>query len=104
MPTVYSTQFALVSVTTGGPYTVYTVPTGKVAVVRSVTMGTYVAGAAHLEVAIDGAYPICSFDVAVTFTGEPVNMRHVLNAGDTIQVVNVTGDWVGVISGYLLDA
>ena len=102
MASIYSTKLAEVSVTTGGPYTVYTAPSGATVVVRCITAAIYVAGASVAYFSIGGSYPLCGVSESVAFVSTPVNMRHVLNPGDTIVVSNVTGDWLALISGYVL--
>lgn len=105
MASVYSTSIAhgIRSGTTNA--VVYTVPSGQVLVVRCVTLYCYAGGAASAGVTYADGSRLATADIAGATGGlGPLDLRHVLNAADTLFVFTTAGDWTYAISGYLLDA
>lgn len=104
MPTIYSTKFAAGSQTAGTSSAVFTVPVGKIAVVRSISLAPQAGPTTQCAVNDFGNGEIFTvhggnqYDT-LTWTG-----RAVMNAGDVIQIDAIAGTWSYHVSGYLLDA
>lgn len=105
MASVYSVSIAHGTLTGSTLGVVYTVPAGQVLVVRCVTFMCYSGGPGSAGVTYPDGSRLVEADVA-GFSGAfgPVDLRHVLDAGDTLSVFTTAGDWTYAISGYLLDA
>lgn len=102
MAFIYSTRFALGAAAASGPTLLYTVPTGKVAVIRSTRVICAVAtGSFELVLNSVAAYFVGAGMTALTNAAD--EGRHVLNEGDTIELTVLSGTVAYVISGYLLE-
>ena len=103
MASVYSVRLADGNESSAGSGTAYTAPTGVVIVVRCLTVVTFpgttfggiyrTASVAYLAGLIGGA------DLAIA----TINLRHVLNAGETLTWQFQGGGGTWIISGYSLD-
>lgn len=105
MPSVYSTLFYGALASSAGTTVAYTVPVGKVAILRDADIVAAGAGAGvFLQ---EGTTPVTFY-----FTGAPTGFqwyewrgRQVFDAGMTIVVGRFDAQTYGVrLSGYLLDA
>lgn len=108
MSAVYSVQFYADQITAGGTATLATVPAGMVWVVRDITLGnvaTTATGPVSITAVGTGSpasiarWATIEAAAAVYWTG-----RHVLNAGDLLNVYNNTGNMSVFVSGYQLSA
>jgi len=104
MPTIYSTKFYAGTQAAGAQVSVYTVPTGKVAVIRSIEFGAQSAPANSAAVNLFGVAEIASIETVNQYRTVHWDGRTVLDAGDVIAVQAIAGTWSFIISGYLLDA
>lgn len=104
MAGIYSTQFAAGSQASGTTTVVYTVPAGKVAVVRDIVVGAQDTPANSVAVNYYGVAEIYQAGAIAQYSTAHFEGRVVLNAGDSIDVDAISGTWTYVISGYLLDA
>lgn len=99
---IYSTQFAAGTMTGSGS-SVYLVPTGNVAVVRSITLMNSSGGSIIGYVSPDAGGWLATLASATQYESVTTNMRQVLNAGDGLFVGLIAGGTIRyVISGYLL--
>lgn len=112
MAPVYSTQFCAAAAVNSGPYTQFIVPSGKVAVVKSMSIVWGDIAASGLDAWFQNASlaKLCRYTWAFTVSS-PTNFggtfvawgTWVLQGGDELQVQTATGTcdmWAG---GYLLD-
>lgn len=104
MAGIYSTQFAAGSQASGTTTVVYTVPAGKVAVVRDIVVGAQNAPANSVAINYAGVAEIWEVGTIAQYSTAHFEGRVVLNAGQTINVDAIAGTWTYIISGYLLDA
>lgn len=104
MATVYSTQFVLaLHACTGGADVVYTVPAGKVAVLRDLELLSTGSGN-FMFVSVNGIAQIARNNSTVGGTTAQWTGRVVLNAGDTLEVNGTNLSSVRIVaSGYLLN-
>ena len=103
MASIYSTRFALITSSSAGPTTLYTVPTGFKAIVRDVS-GLASAAPAGLAVGVNAAESFFSGLSLSNLESFHWEGRVVLNAGDTLALFVLAGTVQLVVSGYLLDA
>lgn len=104
MGTVYSTRFIKANVAGAGPtHTTYTVPVGKVAVVRSVDLRLDNANSHVLFGDTSGVYWL-NVIAPTLLTLVSWRGRHVYTAGEVLDVYVFVGPGQGIVSGYLLDA
>lgn len=102
MSFVYSKQLAKVVSAGAGGATFFTAPAGYVTVVRTITL-TVFAATTEAAVRLGGAYCLCGqhnasgVDEFLVF-----NMRHVLNAGDTLDWTATGSGLQILVSGYQL--
>lgn len=89
--------------TAGSGYPLYTVPTGKVAVLKCTT-GYVGAGGGILEWAHDGSEIFDFMQRSAEGTEIRTELGIVLPAGHSFSVFVASGTWQLGASGYLLDA
>jgi len=99
---IYSTKLAEGLQAAGSNSDVYTVPSGYVAVIRSIQLYVVSAGAATAIVAHKSVSFIACVNTTAAFQGEDFEMRAVLDAGDIINVTASGVEFSYLISGYLL--
>lgn len=104
MASIYSTQFGHGAGTAGATGTLYTVPTGFVAVVRSIGLWNYAGGPGFCAINGPGGDAIFVGSSTGAQGMSTWEGRQVLNPGDTITYDLVSGDWTWLVSGYLLTA
>lgn len=104
MPTIYSVKFYAGNQAAGAQVSVYTVPTAKVAVIRSIEVGAQSPPANSCAVNLYGVAEIYSTEAINQYRTAHWDGRTVLEAGDVIAVQAILGTWTFIISGYLLDA
>lgn len=104
---IYSTQFVAALVDGAGGATIYTVPAGKVAVIRDITLREDTGDTATLIIGVTKPGPVTPYiqgwgdvggGLTVTWQG-----RHVAVAGDQLWLYSTVGNVLVLISGYLLD-
>lgn len=101
MTSIYSVRFAD-SVVTSATVIPYTVPAGFVAVVRSISILTIGSGTTA-EVQRSGgigAFAWCTSTLTAQYF--PFDMRQVLNAGESLELIVTTGTARFLVSGYQL--
>lgn len=104
MATIYSRQLAAGTVTGAGG-SVYSVPVGFVAVVRSITLMNSAGGAMVGYVSPDTAGWLASLISSTQYEAVTTNMRQVLEYGDGLYVGLVgSGTMRFAISGYELSS
>lgn len=102
----YSIRLASLAAQAAGVHLLYTVPSGKIAVVRDIDLvtGLAVAGTAAIFAGSSGATFFTSSG-AVALVWSEWRGRQVLPAGETLKVVVIGGQQYDVtVSGYLLTA
>jgi hypothetical protein len=101
--TVYSSLFVSAKVTVAGSVqTLYTVPTGKRAVLKEAAIQNVsggVSGAALLDVNDYAVWQQLSVAAGAVFT---VPLFEVFDTGDLIQALVINQPWTFRLSGYLL--
>lgn len=102
MASIYSTRFAAGSTAAAGPTTLYTVPSGVVAVIRTITLKAGPA-ATTAQVVIAGLASIATIAALGAEQTYVQNCRIVLNAGDVLELFVGAGTCDYSVSGYLLD-
>ena len=107
MATVYSTRFIGAEfLAVGGAQPradlLYTVPAGKVAVVRSITTAPSGSGTIGAAVTVDNAFFLYSRQVLEAGATDQLEMNQVLNPGETIHAYASGGNCYFMISGFLL--
>ena len=101
MAAIYSTRFIGQQVTTSTPV-IYTVPSGNVAVLRSISMTPAATGLTAAEVSLGSAsivWKVATGTLSVTQTWDG---RQVFNAGETIECTCAGANAYFMCSGYLL--
>lgn len=99
---VYSKRLGSAGIAGAGSALVYTVPTGVTAVVRSCSF-TCVSGSADAANLIDsGSYEIAGAEVGTLFVPTVVQLRAVMEPGDTLRLEATGGTWHVTVSGYEL--
>jgi len=89
----------------GGPTTIYTVPEGKVAVLKAVTLIPFGAtGQLNLVDTDSGAYIWIAYATPGAYVPQKEWHRHVLPAGASVQMTAITCTWSMVGNGYELSA
>jgi hypothetical protein len=101
---IYSTRFAVGARPSGTTASVYTVPSGFVAVLRDVVLTPTGTGATDMLVVLHGVAVIVGVQSTGQFVSTHTAMRQVFNAGDVIDVQSISGDFQYALSGYLLSA
>lgn len=99
---VYSTLFLNVNVAAGGSAS-YSVPTGKIAVVRCISMMPTGAGLTGANLQASGVALIWAVTTGTLNITQHWDGRQVINSGGSIVARNTGAgaDWL--VSGYLLD-
>lgn len=98
MAGVYSVRFFVAA--GSGIVTSYTVPAGRVAVVRSV-VATSTVGAAAFAWLYIGPTPIYYLSFPEPGSARAVEMRQVVNAGEAVRVYTSAPELFVAVSGYL---
>lgn len=111
MAAVYSTQFFAEPSVSGGPFPLFTVPDGFLAVVRCISFvwGDITASGLNAWVQTDNLTKLARKTWGITFS-DPTelggvlicNGRWAVQAGDTLSAQNTTGACDIFCSGYLL--
>ena len=102
---VYSTRFAWIAVSSGTTSTLFTVPSGKVAVVTDVDLWNWDSSTGQCELGEGTSGVTVQLLVAAGGTqAPPWRTRFVLQAGETLSFTRSSGKWLGQVSGYLLTA
>lgn len=102
MASIYSKRLASGDQATGVLATVYTCPADTVAVVRSIRFVPKSSGSGNeVYLVLAGNFVVAYFGITQWVT-QADEGRHVLNAGETLQVGTGSGEWYFTISGYEL--
>jgi hypothetical protein len=101
---IYSTLFSTGDCPASDTITAYTVPTGMVAVLRSVSLVPTGTGSTTMLVVRHGVAVLIGVNATGQFISHHIDMRQVFNAGDVIDVQSIAGDFQYSLSGYLLSA
>ena len=102
MARIYSARLAERSAFTGGPTAVYTVPSGTLAVVRSISMSQD-AGALSVGLVLrTGGAILAGVQAAALYVCQPIDLRSVLNGGEQLSFQVIAGTWSISVSGYEL--
>jgi hypothetical protein len=102
---VYSTRFALVSITDSSSHDLYTVPAGYVAILRDIDGFTSVTPVTSLQLTVTGLTAILIPDPGSSPGPVQWRGRLVMNAGETVACIapGRTGGLYNLcVSGYLL--
>lgn len=102
MASIYSTKFAALLLTDTSVHTLYTVPSGAVAIVRSIQVLNYGTAGATLNIYDAGNVVIAFFGAVPLSVDQLWQGRAVLVAGDLIKANATSADFSLRISGYLL--
>jgi hypothetical protein len=103
MALVYSARFVAGSFAAGLSGVVYTVPAGKTAVLRDMSVFADGGAAGYAAIILTGVATLASVVTPASGPAPSWEGRQVLNAGETIKI-NINGGTCEVaISGYLLD-
>lgn len=103
VPAVWSTKLHAGNVTGGGTFVgVYTVPSGKVLILRTFTVKNLYAGAQDVYIGLTGVAIIHSLKALALDESRDWDTWHVFDAGDALSVWPVTGDVSVLLSGQLL--
>lgn len=102
MAAVYSTRFVGQAVETTGLTDLYTVPTGYVAVVRTIRLCPTTAGTTDCLLQTTTPFVLASAINQPQYTTWSDEGRHVLNAGEVLAIEVLSGTWLVEVSGYLL--
>lgn len=101
MVAVYSTRFIGQQVATSTPIT-YTVPTGFVAVVRSISVAPTATGLTEAQVSLSSAAILFVVASGTLHVSQHWDGRQVLNAGEVLQCTCAGSNCFFMVSGYLL--
>lgn len=102
MARIYSARLAEMAAFTGGPTTVYTVPSGLLAVVRSISIGQD-AGALSVGLVLrNGGTVLAGIQAAALYVCQPIDLRYVLYEGEELSFQVLAGTWGISVSGYEL--
>lgn len=102
MASIYSTKFGAGTRSGSTNASIFTVPAGNVAIVRSTQLYEYSGAAATAGVTDGAGARAASVDVAAVPGGISIDSRAVFTAGEDIYVFTTDGDWTFYVSGYLL--
>jgi hypothetical protein len=101
MATIYSIRMADLTLTAASA-TPYTVPSGFVAVVRSIQVLSIGSGATGEVLRSGGIGAMAWFTSTLTAQFFPFDVRAVLNAGESLECLVTTGTARFFVSGYQL--
>lgn len=102
MAPVYSTRFAAGEQTGGSwPKVLYTVPAGRVAVIRDLIVTAYSATAKG-SITPNALSEALRLEATANPTFWHLELRAVLNAGEELRLYGDSARWAWWISGYLL--
>ncbi len=103
MASIYSTQFYEGYTAALGSHALYTVPAGKIAIIRSISVAVVSAAVNQGYIGVTGKSLIAAWTNLPIITDKQVNCRQVLNAGEVLTLQLNTSDVAVAVSGYLLD-
>lgn len=100
--TIYSTRLAEGITASGGSGVIYTAPSGKTVVIRTVCICAQAAGAGTALLYRGGSIGIVGFATTIQYQTLTQNLRQVLETGETIDFAAFGVGFSYELSGYLL--